>query len=260
MSSDPVLLDIRDRIAYVTLNRPEAMNAIDEGVLEALWAHVTRLAEDDSVRALVVTGAGDAFCIGLDIGLLDDAFADSEYFRSVLVRFRRLLLGFEALPFPVISAVNGRARAGGFEIILASDLVLIADEAKIADHHLAFGIMPGGGATQRAPRKLGDQRARELIFTARWIDGKEAERIGVALRSVPRASLDGAVEELAAALRPLSRQCLGATKGAMREGALLPLDEALDLEIDHFIRYLNTVPSSREGYLAFKEKRDPVWP
>lgn len=260
MDAEPLLFEIRDRVAYLTLNRPEAMNALDEGVIETAWTRVRELAEDKSVRALVIAGTGDSFCIGLDIGLLDQAFADSEYFRSVLMRFRRLLLGLEALPVPVIAAVNGRARAGGFELILACDLVIVAEEAMLADHHLAFGIMPGGGSTQRAPRKLGPQRARELIFTARWIDGKEAEDIGLALRAVPRAQLEGAVEDLVAQLRPLSPQCLGAAKAAMREGADLPLDQAVDVEIDHFIRYLNTVPSSREGYLAFKEKRDPVWP
>ncbi len=257
---EPLLLEIRDRIGYLTLNRPEAMNAIDESIIESGWPLVRQLGENEDVRALVITGAGDAFSIGLDIGLLDQAFADSDYFRGVLLRFKRLLLAIEALPFPVIAAVNGRARAGGFELMLACDLVLIADEAKIADHHLAFGIMPGGGSTQRLPRKIGTQRARELIFTARWIDGKEAERIGLALRSVPRSDLSGAVEELAAQVRPLSRQCLAATKAAMREGEPLPLEEAVEVEIDHFIRYLNTVPTSREGYLAFKEKRDPVWP
>lgn len=256
---DPVSLDIRDRIAYLTLNRPEAMNAIDETLLDTAMALTRQAGEDQSVRAMVITGAGDAFCIGLDIGLLDRAFADTEYFRSVLLRFRRFLLGLESSPFPVVAAVNGRARAGGFELILACDLVLAAHEATIADHHLAFGIMPGGGSTQRAPRKLG-QRGRELIFTARWIDGAEAERIGLALRSVPRADLDAAVEELVSRLRPLSRPCLAATKAAMVEGADLPLEQAVDVEIDHFIRYVNTVPSSREGYLAFKEKREPVWP
>jgi putative hydratase len=255
-----VLLETRDRVATLTLNRPDAMNAIDEAMLEETWALIRQIEADENVRAVVIRGAGDAFCIGLDIGLLDRAFEDTEYFRNVLVRFRRFLLGLEGLTVPVIAAVNGRARAGGFEIILAADVVLVADEAKIADHHLAFGIMPGGGATQRATRKLGAQRARELIFTSRWIDGGEAERIGLALRSVPRMHLDDAVEDLVSQLRPLSRSCLGATKAAMVEGASLPLEDGLDLEIDRFIRYLNTVPSSREGYRAFKEKRDPVWP
>jgi enoyl-CoA hydratase/carnithine racemase len=255
-----VHLETRDRIGYLTLDRPDAMNAIDEATIDEALEALRRVAEDETLRALVITGAGNAFSIGLDIELLDRAFADSEYFRAVLNRFRRLLVAIEELPVPAVAAVNGRARAGGFELILACDLVLVADEAQLADHHLAFGIMPGGGSTQRAPRKLGDQRAKELLFTARWIDGAEAERIGLALRSVPRDRLDAAVEELVARLRPLSRQCLAATKAAIREGASLPLEDGLGLEIDHFIRYLNVVPSSREGYLAFKEKRDPVWP
>jgi enoyl-CoA hydratase/carnithine racemase len=160
---------------------------------------------------------------------------------------------------PVVAAVNGLARAGGLELMLACDLVLIADEARVADHHLAFGIVPGGGSTQRLPRKVGAQRAREIIFTARWLTGAEAVEAGLALRSVPRAGLDAAVEELVARLRPLSRPCLAATKAAINEGRDLPLDAALDVELEHFVRYLDEVPGAREGYRAYVEKREPRW-
>lgn len=218
------------------------------------------MTHDEEVRALVLTGAGETFCVGLDIDLLGRAFKDSSYFRDVLHRFNLLLRKLERLPVPVIAAVNGLARAGGFEIMLACDLVLIAEEARVADNHLAFGIVPGGGATQRAPRKLGPQRARELIFTGRWVEGEEAAEIGLALRAVPRSELDRSVEELVDQLRPLSRACLAATKRAMNVGADLPLEEALVVEIEEFMRYLAEVPSSREGYLAFVERRKPSWP
>jgi len=171
-----------------------------------------------------------------------------------LARYRSILLDLEGLPVPVIAAVNGMARAGGFEMILACDLVIAADEARIADHHLSFGIMPGGGATQRAPRKLGAQRARELIFSARWLSGAEAVQIGLALRSVPRAELDAAVEALCAQLRDKSRAVLAATKAAMNDGAALPLAEALQLELDHFARYLAEEPSARDGFNAYIAK------
>src|ERR1041384_3952854 len=152
---DSVLYEANDGVARATLNRPAAMNAIDEAMLSGLAEAVARVAADTSVKALILTAAGDAFCAGLDLELLGRAFADHGYFRDVLQRFHRVLLDLESLPVPVICAVNGLARAGGFELILACDLVLIADTARVADHHLAFGIVPGGGATQRAPRKLG---------------------------------------------------------------------------------------------------------
>lgn len=255
-----VLYDVADRVATCTLNRPSAMNGIDEEILAGLAEVVAKVRADDSVRTLVITGAGDAFCVGLDIDLLGRAFGDSAYFRTVLERLKAILLDLEALPVPVIAAVNGLARAGGFEIALACDLVVVADEARIADHHMSFGIVPGGGATQRAPRKMGQQRARELIFTARWLRGPEAVEAGLALRSVPRAELDAAVEALTSQIRSRSRACLAATKAAMNEGAALPIGEAVDVEIAHFMEYLDGEPTSREGYQAYLEKREPVWP
>ena len=258
--SQVVSFEARDRIGYLTIDRPEAMNAINEDVLEAFPKALAAAVSDPTLKALVISGAGDAFCVGLDIDLLKKAFDDLDYFHGVLLRFKRLLLDVEAAPLPVVAAVNGLARAGGFELILACDLVVVADEARIGDTHLAFGIVPGGGATQRAPRKIGFQRARELIFTGRWMKGAEAADIGLALRSVPAEQLAGAVETLVAPLRSLSRPCLAETKAAMSEGMSLPLDKGLDIEIEHFIRYLKQEPTGREGYLAYVEKRAPSWP
>jgi len=255
-----VEFEVRDRVGYATFNRPKALNAIDEEVLADLTDLLQRVAHDHGVKALVFGGSGEVFSVGLDLGLLQKAFADTTYFRDVLERFKSVLLGIEALPVPVVAAVNGLARAGGFELALACDLVLIADEAKIGDTHLAFGILPGGGASQRLPRLIGRQRARDLILTGRWIMGPEAVSLGLALRSVPRASLAGEVEELAGRFRSLSRATLGATKAAMNEGSALPLAEALDFEIDRFIRFLDTEPTAREGFQASLERRDPVWP
>jgi enoyl-CoA hydratase/carnithine racemase len=252
--------EVRDRVGRITFDHPKALNSIDEDVLASLTALLPRVAEDPEVKALVFAGVGEVFSVGLDLGLLKRAFADTRYFADVLHRFKRILSGIEALPVPAIAAVNGLARAGGFELMLACDMVLIADEARVGDTHLAYGIMPGGGASQRLPRAIGRQRARELVLTGRWMTGSEAAAIGLALRSVPRAELPAAVEELVARFRGLSRACLGATKAVMHDGASLPLDEALDLEIARFIRYLDQEPTSREGFQASVELRDPVWP
>jgi enoyl-CoA hydratase/carnithine racemase len=195
----------------------------------------------------------------MDLACLERGFRDHAYFRSFLERLAAVLLRMEALPVPVVCAVNGLTRAGGFEIVLASDLVLIANEARIADDHGRFAVLPGGGATQRAPRKLGWQRAADLILTARWIDGPGAVEYGIALRSVPRADLPAAVEELVDRLRGKSRAFLGAAKAAMRDGAALPLEDAVRLEIDHFIRHLERSPDAQEGFTAYREKRPPRW-
>ncbi|MGH2812728.1 MAG: enoyl-CoA hydratase/isomerase family protein [Actinomycetota bacterium] len=255
-----ILLEPRDRVAYLTINRPDALNAIDEDVLTEFAENLNRVSADTSIKALVITGAGDAFCVGLDIDLLSRAFSDLDYFRRILDRFKQLLLAVEALPVPVVVAVNGLARAGGFELILACDLVVISEAARIGDTHLAFGIVPGGGSTQRLPRRIGSQRARELILTGRWMSASEAAEAGLALTAVEPQDLPAAVEELADRFRLLSRPCLAATKSAMRLGADLPLEKALELELDEFMRYLEQEPTSREGYLAYVEGRNPSWP
>jgi len=227
--------------------------------VERLDDVLARIERDDTVRALVVTGTGETFCVGMDLACLERGFRDHAYFRSFLERLAAMLLRMEALPVPVVAAVNGLTRAGGFEIVLASDLVLIANEARIADDHGRFAVLPGGGSTQRAPRKLGWQRAADLILTARWIEGPGAVEYGIALRSVPRAELSAAVEDLVDRLRGKSRAFLGAAKAAMRDGTALPLEDAVRLEIDRFIQHLERSPDALEGFTAYREKRPPRW-
>lgn len=254
-----VEIEIRDRVVHATLNRPDALNGITPEVMDGLEEAMAAVRADPTVKALVLTGAGRAFSVGLDIELLADAFADLGVFEKTVRRLKGVLCDLEALDVPVVAAVNGLTRAGGFELVLACDLVLTAAEARIGDTHLSFGIVPGGGASQRLPRRIGHQRAREIILTGRWLTGTEAADLGIALRAVPGDQLAAEVDALVAQFRPLSRACLSATKRAMVEGQDLPLGEALDVELDHFLRFLAEVPDADEGYRAFVEKRDPEW-
>lgn len=249
----------RDRVVYVTLERPEALNALDEAMVDGLDEILAGIEADPAIRALVLTGAGEVFCVGMDLHCLDRGFRDHAYFRRFLERLGGVLLRMEALPVPVVAAVNGLARAGGLEIILACDLAIAAHEARIADDHMRFGVIPGGGATQRAPRRVGMQRAAELILTARWIDGRTAAAYGLVLRSVPRVDLTAAVEELVDQLRDKSRDALAAAKGAMREGAQRLIAEGVRLEIDRFLEHLERSPDGPEGFAAYREKRPPRW-
>lgn len=254
-----LLVEERDRVAYVTLARPEALNALDEAVVEGLDDVLAGIEADPAIRALVLTGAGEVFCVGMDLQCLDRGFRDHAWFRRFLERLGAVLLRLEALPVPVVAAVNGLTRAGGLELVLACDLAIAADEARIGDDHLRFGVIPGGGATQRAPRRLGMQRAAELILTARWIDGPAAAAYGLVLRSVPRTDLAAAVEELVDLFRGKSRDALAAAKGAMRDGARLPLRDGVRLEVDRFIEHLEGSPDGLEGFTAYREKRPPRW-
>jgi enoyl-CoA hydratase/carnithine racemase len=251
--------EIRDRIAYATFATPERLNSITEARLQDLERVVARVRDDGEVHALVLGGRGRAFCVGLDLGLLQRAFDDLAYFEAIVRRLNGVLLEFEALPVPVIAAVNGYARAGGFEIALACDLLLIADEARIGDNHTHVGVMPGGGSTQRLPRRIGEQRAMELIWSARWLTGPEAAAIGLALRSVPAAELDAAVESLVAPMRSQPRACLGAVKGAIHAGRTLPVPEGVEFEIRAFVDYMGGQPYAREGFVASREGRPPNW-
>lgn len=255
-----VQIETRDRVVYATLHRPDALNGITPEVMDGLEGAMAAVHADETVKALVITGSGRAFSVGLDIDLLADAFADLDVFERTVRRLKGVLCDLEALPVPVVAAVNGLTRAGGFELMLACDLVIAAAEARIGDTHLSFGIVPGGGASQRLPRRIGRQAAREIILTGRWLTGAECAELGLALSAVPGDQLAGEVESLVDRFRPLSRPCLAATKAAMTEGEDLPLDAALDVELRHFLRFLAEVPDADEGYRAYVEGRDPSWP
>jgi enoyl-CoA hydratase/carnithine racemase len=251
---------IRERVAYLSFDRPDQLNGITEEVIVQLNEAIATVAGDPTLVALVIQGTGKAFCVGLDIDLLDRAFEDSDYFTSVLQRYGQVLQDLEALDVPVIAAVNGITRAGGFELILACDLVLAAEEARIGDVHTSFGVVPGGGSTQRLPRKIGDQRAKELILTARWLTAGEAVDYGLILDQVPAAKLAERTEELLDELRLKPASVLRAVKPAMRLGSSQDLANALQVEIDEFLKHLTADSSdSREGFRAYREGRPPNW-
>ncbi len=154
---------------------------------------------------------------------------------------------------------SAQARAGGFEIALACDLLIIADEARIGDNHTHVGVMPGGGSTQRLPRRIGEQRAKELIWSARWLSGQEAAAIGLALRSVPLADLSVAIEAVLAKLRQRPRATIDVVKRTIHAARDLPLADGIELEIQTFVEYMGTLPYAREGYEASLASRSPSW-
>lgn len=234
------------------------VNALDEEALAGLEAAVDSVERDATVRALVITGAGRTFCVGLDLDLLGAAFANHDYFTRVLRRVHALFLRIERLDVPVVAAVNGTTRAGGLELLLACDFAVVADSARVADHHMHFGVPPGGGATQRLIRKIGSQRARELILTGRWLVGSEVTDYGLAVRTVPAKELMRAVTDLVTPMARLPRAALRAAKSAMVEGDGLPMEQAIEVELAAFQRFL-AGPGSDEGYRAFVEDRPPAW-
>ncbi len=264
MTTDLIFRDFdvvrRDNVIYATMNQVQRLNSITEDWLADLDSIVGMVEQDQSIRALVIRGSGRAFSVGLDQHLLDKAFDNSEYFESVLVRLGGILLRIEELNAPVIAAVNGLARAGGFELILSCDVVIVAESAKVGDAHTVFGVVPGGGSSFRLPRIVGSMRAKEIFFSGRWMQSLELVQLGIALKSVPDDSLDQAVEECLSWLTDKSRNCLGTVKRQMLRTAAAPASEAIGIEREVFLSYVTPKDSdAQEGFASWREGRPPRW-
>lgn len=238
MAEAHVLVRREGQVGYLTLNRPEAMNAITVELARGLEAGVTGLAA--LVNVIVIRGAGGNLCVGGDVHEVDrlrqlgrDALAE------LFVSFRRALAAIAAAPVPVVTVVEGNAVAGGFELIQASDVVITAEDARLADIHARFGQIPGGGGTQRLGRIIGPARALGLILTGDRISGADAASWGLVYRAVPAKDLDRAVAELVDRLAGGSRAALAASKRLVRASAAVSLEEGLDLELaavlDHLV-------------------------
>ncbi|MEQ9643406.1 MAG: enoyl-CoA hydratase/isomerase family protein [Alphaproteobacteria bacterium] len=239
---------VTDHVATVTFAAPARLNAIDDARMDDLDWVLDELERDQEIAAAVFTGEGRAFCVGLDLAILKRGFEDTDYFLAVIRRLNDILLRLERLPLLTVAAVNGVARAGGFETALACDLILVAEEARIGDNHAQVNVMPGGGSTQRLPRRIGMAAAKELIMSGRWLSGREAATIGLAWRAVPLAELPVAVDDLLKKIRGRSRACLRAIKAAMDGGGELPIEQGIALEIATFERYLREHDDARRGF------------
>ena len=244
-------------VATIRLNRPDAMNALSSELLQEFSNAVAEVGQDQGVKALVIRGEGQAFCAGADLIFFDSIFGDMAKLNPYISLLNQCFLQLEDLPVPVIAVVHGFALAGGLELLLACDMVIAAEDARLGDQHANFGLMPGGGSTQRLPRRVGMQRAMELLTTGRWLSGPEAVDWGLALRSVPAERIDEELEGLLASLRGKSRTGLGWIKSITQRGKDLPLRDGLALESSAFVQYFATSPHPQEGIRAFKEKRQP---
>lgn len=246
----------RDRVMYITMQRPGRLNSLTPAVLDDFEQALAQAEADPELRAVLISGDGGVFCVGMDQDFLSECFADVPgVFTPFCRRFHRLLLRMEAAPFVVIAAVDGLARAGGFELLMACDLVLATTRSKVADHHIVFGMVPGGGATARAVRKLGDQRARELLLTGRWLQGQQIADFGVACQVTGHDALPAVAEELLGRLRPLSRPCLARMKRLVNQCADLPLRDGLNAELAEFADYHASEPTAAGGFYDWVGRR-----
>jgi len=244
-----------DDIATLTIQRPEVLNCLSFPTLKRLRTLCFELAQDLSLRAILITGAGDrAFCAGAD--LKERRTMPLERVPVFVKNIRRTMDDFEALPQPTIGVINGFAFGGGTELLLACDLRIAAPHAKLGLTETSLAIIPGAGGTQRLPRLVGRSRAKDLILTARRIDAAEAERIGLVNRLAPEGGLMPAARALAAEIAANGPIAVRAAKRAIDAGGELPLRQGLETEARC---YEETLPSEDrlEALAAFAEKRKP---
>jgi len=233
-----VLTALDGRIGWLTLNRPEAMNAITVALADDLEAGLRRLAAEAAV--IVIRGAGGNFSAGGDVGEVARLRAEGpEALARLFERFGRALATIAELDVPVVAAVEGYAMAGGFELAQACDILIVAEDAVLADTHLKFGQIPGGGGSQRLPRLVGRQRAAAHILTGDRLTGREAVEWGLAYRSVPAAELEPAARALAERLAARPPAALARAKRLVVRGLELPLADGLAWEraevVDHIM-------------------------
>lgn len=255
---DEVRVERHEHVAEVVLNRPEALNALSTAMARRLTRVCDDLRQQADVRAVVLSGAGErAFCVGADLkernSLSDAEFLDQR------TDFRAAFGGVLELPQPTIAGVHGYALGGGCEFALSCDLIAADDSAVFGLPETSVGLVPGGGGTQLALRRLGPARAADLVFTARRVSIDEAERVGLVDRRAAGGDAREEALELAARVAANSPTGVRAAKRALRQGAGVSLPAGLDIE-DSAWRTAAFSADRREGIAAFAEKRAPAWP
>ena len=253
MAYENVQFDLDDGVGVLTFNRPKVLNALDAKTIAELGEVVARAESDRSVKALILTGAGEkAFVAGADIAAMSamstlDARRFAETAHAILARM-------EALPIVTIAAVNGFALGGGCEIAMACDLVYAAEKARFGQPEVNLGIIPGFGGTQRLTRRVGMPRALEMILTGDMYDAARAKELGLVLEVLPAAELLPFAKAQAKKIGAKGPVAVAAAKRAVREGADADLRTANELERQAFAALFGT-EDAREGMRAFVEKR-----
>jgi len=247
-------LGVTQRVAEITLNRPDQMNALTPDLLQAVSQHLQDLAARDDVSVIVLTGAGRAFSAGVDLKALQSGGGDAaggDVGGHLNDLARQVIDLVATVPQAVIAKINGFCFTGALEIALACDLRIAAEEAKFGDTHAVLGFRPTWGMTQRLPRIVGAQRARELSFTARTFTGRQAADYGLVLEAVPLADLDRVVAELAQQIAANSPGSIAAYKDLYRVSADKGLADGLAFEAGT----VYDIPDTADRVAAFMRQR-----
>jgi 2-(1,2-epoxy-1,2-dihydrophenyl)acetyl-CoA isomerase len=252
-----LLYEVREHVAHITLNRPEVGNALDQAMARDLYDAALRCAGDPDVRAVILTGAGNAFCVGGDLkSFLPQGEAIGQHLKEVITHFHGAVSTFARMDAPVIAAINGVAAGGGLSLACAPDLAIAAESARFTMAYTRIGLAPDGGGSFALPRLIGLRRALDLALTNRMFTAAEALEWGMVARVVPDDQLAAEAAALAAQLATGSRGALAAAKRLMRSSLDTSLETQLAAEGDA-IAACAQAPDGREGIAAFLEKRPP---
>ena len=257
MSFENILFEIREPLAIITLNRPKVLNALNRATFTELEKAFTELAASDSIRLILITGAGEkAFAAGADIQELAGLSAAEG--QQLSAQGQRVFDLIESCGKPVIACINGFALGGGCELAMACTLRLASETAKLGQPEAKLGLLPGYGGSQRLPRLVGQGAALKLLITGEIISATEAHRIGLVEEILPPTELLPRAEQLALAIAANAPLAIRHTLAAVHAGYDLPLRQALDLEASLFGLCCAT-DDKAEGTRAFLEKRPAVW-
>lgn len=255
MAYENILVETRGRVGLVTLNRPKALNALNDALMDELGTALREFDADDAIGAIVVTGSEKAFAAGADIGMMATYTYMDVYKGDYIIRNWETV---RSIRKPIIAAVAGFALGGGCELAMMCDIIFAADTAKFGQPEIKLGIMPGAGGTQRLPRAVSKAKAMDLCLTARFMDAAEAERAGLVSRVIPAASLLDEAVAAAATIAEFPLPAVMMVKESVNRAYETTLAEGVHFERRLF-HSLFATEDQKEGMAAFVEKRKPVF-
>ena len=257
MTYQDIIVSRNNGVAVVTLSRPEVLNALSEAMREEIGTAFESFQDDDTVRAVVITGAGRAFCAGGDLKMFDK-LSDPDRRRNIFKMMRRALTAITGLGKPVIAMVNGAAAGAGCNIALSCDIIMASEKAIFSEAFVRIGLAPDWAGAYFLTRMIGVHRAKEMAFRGMRLDAREAERIGLINHVVPHDRLESMTMELAEELATSPTRAIGSIKKLIQKAWLMDMSALLDYEAELQEELVET-HDHKEGVKAFLEKRKPCF-